>query len=327
LFESAYKKFVEKYGTFNFPSNLSKKEIINDLQKWMELVEKKYKIYYLAIINILYNKPIPKLDIVIGKDPQNDYNFLENDPESLWHCHDSGLNKLFSFDLVSKKKEKEEKEKRIKEKKEEMEKEEKKKKEEEEEEKKRYYYLNKAFYEKGSNRTSNLYDAYSKPNINDGLKNSIYNLYQQQSIKITSLENDINSRKNNINNLKSKLSSINNSITYTQDSINNKNNSIVIKKNNIKEVLAKLNGLVDLLNDKNKEVDIKVNNVIDNENNRIKKLDETFNSKKNFLKEIKDLENKKEENINNMKKNNETLKQKNASLIQMLSTLEEKIKN
>jgi len=45
------------------------------------------------------------------------------------------------------------------------------------------------------------------------------------------------------------------------------------------------------------------------------------------MKEIKDLENQKEENIKNMKKNNEILKQKNANFIQMLSALEEKIKN
>ena len=80
MFEAAYKSYCKKYGTFDFPSNLSKEAIINHLQKLMELVEEKYKIYYLAIINILYNKPIPKLDIVIGKDPQDDYDFLENNP-------------------------------------------------------------------------------------------------------------------------------------------------------------------------------------------------------------------------------------------------------
>ena len=66
--------------------------------------------------------------------------------------------------------------------------------------------------------------------------------------------------------------------------INHKNNAIASKSNNIKQVLAKINGLVDLLNDKNKEVDIKVNNIIDDENNKTKNLDEISKASEKFMK-------------------------------------------
>lgn len=65
IFESSYKRYCKEYNEYDFPfdyklrKGLSKEEIINDLIKWMNLVEEKYQKYYLAVIGILENKPIP----------------------------------------------------------------------------------------------------------------------------------------------------------------------------------------------------------------------------------------------------------------------------
>ena len=210
MFESAYKIYCQKYGKYDFPSNLDKEKIIYVLQKWMNSVEEKYKKYYLAIINILCNKPIPMSIFDILKEIEE-----------------------------KKKREKEEKEEREREKEErEREKEErereKEEREKEENEKKRYNYLYKALHENRSNRTTNLSCAYyakKAKDTNDEFDNSIYNLYLRSN-HIDVLENKKNSIKNNINNLNYELNSINNSITNTQDMINHKNNAIASKSNN-----------------------------------------------------------------------------------------------
>ena len=77
---------------------------------------------------------------------------------------------------------------------------------------------------------------------------------------------------------------------------------------------------------KSKEIDLKVKDITE-QSKIIEKIREDIKSKENFINEIKELEVQKIENINNMKTNNENLKLKNDNFIQMINSLENKLKN
>ena len=188
-----------------------------------------------------------------------------------------------------------------------------------------YYYLYKAFYERRSDRTNNLYYAYEKSYNNYGLRDSIYKLYEKSG-KINDLENEVNSKQKYIDNLNYVLQSLNNSIYNINCSIDSKNRIISNKKSSINEVIDKLNNLGDSLIIKSKEIDLKVKDITE-QSEIIEKIGEDIKSKENFINEIKELEVQKIENINNMKTNNENLKKKNDNFIQILSSLENKLKN
>ena len=79
IFESSYIRYCKTHKCqYDFPydstkkNGLSKEEIINDLNKWKNIVRKEYKKYYQAVIDIFYNKRIPDFTEDIENIPDID---------------------------------------------------------------------------------------------------------------------------------------------------------------------------------------------------------------------------------------------------------------
>ena len=192
-----------------------------------------------------------------------------------------------------------------------------------------YYYLYKAYNESKSNRTSNL-DMARKNKIenttcsisgfSDYYKGNVHDLYDK-SRRIDELENQILQKRNKISNLNYELNSIMNNINNTQSKINAKNSAI----SNKNDAITSLNNLANSLVTNGSIINNETENAINEGKNQVEQVKENIQAKKDFVEEISKLEKQKKDDIENMKNNNNTLKQKNKQLIQMLTALESKL--
>jgi DNA repair exonuclease SbcCD ATPase subunit len=192
-----------------------------------------------------------------------------------------------------------------------------------------YYYLYKAYNESKSNRTSNL-DMARKNKIenttcsvsgfSDYYRGNVHDLYDK-SRRIDELENQIWQKRNKISNLNYELNSIMNNINNTQSKINAKNSAI----SNKNDAITSLNNLANSLVTNGSIINNETENAINEGKNQVEQVKENIQAKKDFVEEISKLEKQNKDDIENMKNNNNTLKQKNKQLIQMLTALESKL--
>jgi TolA-binding protein len=192
-----------------------------------------------------------------------------------------------------------------------------------------YYYLYKAYNESKSNRTSNL-DMARKNKIenttcsvsgfSDYYRGNVHDLYDK-SRRIDELENQIWQKRNKISNLNYELNSIMNNINNTQSKINAKNSAI----SNKNDAITSLNNLANSLVTNGSIINNETENAINEGKNQVEQVKENIQAKKDFVEEISKLEKQNKDDIENMKNNNNTLKQKNEQLIQMLTALESKL--